>query len=182
MILLLPPAPHTGAFFDTIRAKLDRPSEAATYPGYGDAPAIPNPSIKSYAQSLLPRRPGTTLIGFHTGCLVAIEMTAQDPKLGQLILVDIPLFTPEKRSELAVSMDADDPTKAAFHAAFAYDIDTALTRLDHPTTVIATDSMLFEPTQTASNLIPNATFLPAHHITKPAFERDAMASLLRDHL
>ena len=179
MILFLPPAPHTGAFFDTVRDRLDLASEAATYPGYGEVPPVA-PTIAAYAQSLLPQPLGTRLVGFHTGCLVALEMALQDSSLGELVLVDIPFFTRAQRADYAAGLDPDDPTRDAFRAAFAYDIDVALASTRHPVTAVATDSSLFEPTRRAASILPDCRLVEARHIAKPAFESLAMAELLRD--
>ena len=179
MILFLPPAPHTGAFFDTVRARLDLPSEAANYPGYGDIPPTA-PTVAAYAQSLLPQPLGTRLVGFHTGCLVALEMALQDSRLGELILVDIPVFTQALRAEHAAALDPDDPAQDAFRAAFAYDIDAALATIRHPVTCVATDGPLFEPTRRAASIIKNCRLVEARHIARPAFESPAMADLLAD--
>ena len=179
MILFLPPAPYTGAFFDTVRERLDLLSEAATYPGYGGLPPTA-PTIAAYAQSLLPQPLGTRLVGFHTGCLVALEMAMQDSSLGELILVDIPFFTQAQRAEYAAGLDPDDPEKAAFRAAFAYDTDGALAMSSHPITFVATDSTLFEPTRRAASIVQGCKLVEARHISKPAFDSEAMADLLRD--
>ena len=178
-VLFLPPAPHTGAFFDAVRGRLDMLSEAATYPGYGDIPPT-SPTIAAYAESLLPQPLGTRLVGFHTGCLVALEMALQDSSLGELILIDIPFFTPTQRTEYAAGLDPNDPTRHAFRAAFAYDIDSALASVAHPATCVATDSALFEPTRRAASIIKGCRLIEARHITKPAFEGESMADLLRD--
>ena len=179
MILFLPPAPHTGSFFDTVRKRLDMPSKAATYPGYGGLPPTA-PTIAAYAQSLLPQPLGTRLVGFHTGCLVALEMAMQDSSFGELILVDIPFFTQVQRAEYSAGLDPDDPEQAAFRAAFAYDIDGALAMAAHPITFVATDSSLFEPTRRAASIVQGCKLVEARHIGKPAFEGEAMAELLQE--
>lgn len=179
MILFLPPAPHTGAFFDTVRRHLSGyATEAATYPGYGGVPATA-PTIEAYAASLLPQPLGTALVGFHTGCLVALEMALRAPSLGRIVLVDVPLFTAAQRADYASGLDPDDPAQDAFRAAFAYDLDRALATLDHPATLVATDSSLFEPTRRAASIIRDCELVEARHIGKPAFEGEAMAELLR---
>ena len=179
MILFLPPAPHTGAFFDTVRGRLsDLATEAATYPGYGGVPATA-PTIEAYAASLLPQPLGTALVGFHTGCLVALEMALREPSLGQIVLVDVPLLTAARRAEYAGRLDPDDPAQDAFRAAFAHDTDRALATLDHPATLVATDSSLFEPTRRAASIVRDCGLVEARHISKPAFESAAMAELLR---
>jgi len=179
MILFLPPAPHTGAFFDSIRTALsDLDTEAATYPGYGAVPAT-TASVKAYAASLLPQAAGTTLVGFHTGCLIAIEMALQAPDIGPLILVDVPYFDEETKTNYAAGLEADNPQHDAFRAAFAYDASGALARLSHEVTCVATESTLFAPTLKAAGEIKNSTLIERRDITKPAFESAAMAELIR---
>lgn len=179
MILFLPPAPHTAAFFDTIRGALaDIETQAATYPGYGDVPKT-KVSIEAYAEHLLPQD-GTVLIGFHTGCLVAIEMTLQSPDIGGLILIDIPYFDDTAKAKYSVKLDADNPKDDAFRAAFAYDLDDALSQVSLDTICIATDSFLLGHTREAAHKFKRSQFIERRDISKPAFESEAMAQLIRD--
>ncbi|MEP3890235.1 MAG: hypothetical protein ABJN69_07190 [Hellea sp.] len=179
MILFLPPAPHTGAFFDGIRNALsDLNTEAATYPGYGDVPRG-IASIEAYAASLLPKDADTIIVGFHTGCLVAVEMALQSQKTGPLILVDVPYFGDEIKTKYAAGLDDNNPEQDAFRAAFAYDTKRALKRLSHELILVATESNLFEPTVKASKEIKGSRLLERRDISKPAFESAAMAELIR---
>jgi len=180
VILFLPPAPHTGAFFDKIRDKLsDIDTRAGTYPGYGGVPSTTAASIEAYAASVLPLDSGTRLIGFHTGCLVAIEIALQTSDIGSLILVDIPHFDDVTKQKYAAGLDADNREQDAFRAAFAYDLDGALTRLSHKVICIATQSSLFEPTVKAGKQIKESQLIERRDITKPVFETTAMAELIR---
>jgi len=179
MILFLPPAPHTGAFFDGLRGALpDLVTEAATYPGYGDIPAG-DVSIEAYAASLLPQAANTVIVGFHTGCLVAIEIALQLPDVGPLILVDIPYFDEATKARYMAGLDADNPKHDAFRAAFSYDMQNAFKKLSHKITCVATDSSLFEPTIRAAGEINNSRLIERRDIVKPAFESAAMAELIR---
>lgn len=179
--LFLPPAPHSGAFFDKMRAQLSGIATAtADYPGYGDAPPVSSPSIELYAASLLPQARDTPLIGFHTGCLVALEMARQQPSLGPLTLIDIPFFSADVKAKYAAGLEPDNPAHDAFRAAFAYNAGGALKRCAHPAAIIATRSALFEPTLNAAALMPHARLLRRRDIEKPAFESAALAELLRD--
>lgn len=178
-LLFLPPAPHTGVFFDGVRAELSGlDTESATYPGYGDVPASVA-TIEAYAASLLPQD-GLDIIGFHTGCLVAMEMTLQSPKVGRLLLIDIPYFDAATTAKHEAGLDPDNPKHDAFRAAFAYDADMALNSLSHSVSCVATDSSLFEPTVKAAGLIKNATLIERRDIKKPAFEGGEMAALIRE--
>ncbi|MGJ8563034.1 MAG: alpha/beta fold hydrolase [Alphaproteobacteria bacterium] len=179
MILFLPPAPHTGSFFDTIRESLsDIETQASTYPGYGDVPATTS-TIQAYALSLLPQD-NTVVVGFHTGCLVALEMALQYPNIGPLILVDIPFFDIDTAAKHAAALDAENPQHDAFRAAFAYDTSGALEKTDHAVTCVATESSLFEPTKLAASMIKNSSLIERRDITKPAFGNPAMAQLIRE--
>jgi len=179
MMLFLPPAPHTGAFFDEFRAGFTGLETCAgTYPGYGAVPASAA-TIEGYAASLLPQD-GTNIIGFHTGCLVAMEMALQSPKVGKLLLIDIPYFDAATKAKHEAGLDPDNPKHDAFRAAFAYDADAALANLSHDVTCVATDSSLFDPTVKAAGRIKNAHLIERRDIIKPAFEGGEMAAFIRD--
>jgi len=178
MILFLPPAPHTGTFFDGVRGTLSNlETEAATYPGYGDVPPG-TVSIEAYAASILSQFTAKTIVGFHTGCLVAIEMALQTPSIGPLILVDIPYFDDITKEKYAAGLDPDNAEQDAFRAAFAYDAHNALKRLFHKVTCVATESSLFEPTVKAAGEIKNSGLIERRDIVKPAFESSEMADLI----
>lgn len=179
MILFLPPAPQTGAFFDNIRGALPEiETMAATYPGYGDVPAG-EVSIEAYAASLLPQDAETMLFGFHTGCLVAIEMALQSTEMGALILIDIPYFDDQTKKKYAVGLDMDKRENDAFCAAFAYDLSSALRSLSGKVTCIATQSNLFNPTVKAAGEIEGSVLIERRDIEKPAFGNAAMVELIR---
>ncbi|RKQ71979.1 hypothetical protein DES40_1315 [Litorimonas taeanensis] len=178
MILFLPPAPHTGAFFDTVRQSLQGvDTKAVTYPGYGDEPKTAA-SISAYAAHSLQNK-DAILVGFHTGCLVALEMAKQSSQLGRLILVDVPYFDEQTKREYASGLDPENSAHDAFRAAFSYDLDTVLKTTQHEVICIATDSSLYEPTVKASTLIPDCRLIKRRDIGKPAFENAAMADLIR---
>ena len=180
MILFLPPAPKTGDFFKTIRKSLrDVKTEAATYPGYGGIEALPRPTIGAYAKHLLPNAQGGSIVGFHTGCLVAIEMALQSRDVGALVLVDIPYFNLKTRQNHNAGLDPKNPEHDAFRAAFSYDLESALANLSHPVTCIATGSPLYDPTIKAAQEIDNSVVIERRDIVKPVFESDAMAALIR---
>lgn len=180
MILFLPPAPKSGEFFDTIRMSLsDFETTGATYPGYGDVPKT-TASIEAYATSFLPLPADTTLVGFHTGCLVALEIALQSDVLPSLILVDIPYYDTATRRKYSAALDADNPNDDAFRAAFAYDLQSALERTFHAVTCVASGSPLFEPTLKAARILKNSTAIERPDITKPVFESGAMADLIRE--
>lgn len=177
--LFLPPAPHSRDFFDRTRAALaDIPTEAATYPGYGDRPRG-EVSITAYAKSLLSKNTPDVLVGFHTGCLVALEMALQSQDALHLILIDVPFFDAETKAGHAKKLDPNDPKMDAFRAAFRFDAKAALSATTARSTAIATNSSLFEPTKKASGLITDCVFLERRDIEKPAMDHPEMAVLLR---
>ena len=141
---------------------------ALTYPGYGDRPAIAQPSIEAYAAALIPDVPkGSVLVGFHTGNLVAAEI-AKRTLITQIILIDIPYFDQETRETYAAKL-SDEPKNDAFRAAFAYDPATGLSDLSCPLTIIATQSSLFEPTRAAARAL-GASLTERMDVTAPVFE------------
>jgi len=179
VIFFLPPAPHTAAFFDTITDELGVGSAALTYPGYGGQSAINNPGIASYAKAQLEHfdeLEKVNLVGFHTGCLVGAELSKMlGDKCGRLILIDVPNFDAATREKYAAGMDKSDPQNAAFFAAFAYDCTVHFPSVTAPTTIIATQSFLFEPSQRAVELISHCDFVERRDISKPVFEAHTRA-------
>lgn len=179
MILFLPPAPHTGAFFDAIRKQLSAyETEAVTYPGYGDQPAISSPSIEGYASAVSSRESHIDLVGFHTGCLVALELAKSQQRLRSITLVDVPHFDQGTKAKHRSQLDPENSIHAAFFAAFDYDLQSALRACSYEVTVIATNSSLFEPTRKAAKTLEQATLIERKDISKPAFEQSTMAELL----
>ena len=183
-LALLPPAPHTGAFFDDFVPALDgMEALCVDYPGYGGSENIPAPSICGYAEAIAPHLPdGAALLGFHTGTLVAVEI-ARRMEAGAVILVDIPAFDACRRAELARTFrekSQADPTRkdAAFQAAFAYDARETFPTLARPVDVIATQSSLLEPTRDAAGWLPGATLHERTDVTAPAFGDERLAALV----
>ena len=180
MILFLPPAPHTGSFFDVMRVWLPEfEAQAATYPGYGDEPAVAKPSIESYASALLPIAETTHLVGFHTGCLVALEIARREENIETITLVDVPYFDAATKAKHRNNLDPANPIHAAFFAAFDYNLDNVLQLCTRTVNVVATNSSLLEPTRRAAEKLQYARFIEQPDISKPAFEQPAMAELLR---
>lgn len=223
-LVCLHPAPHSGAWFETLAAELAgrRPIIAPDYPGYGgsDEPAD-GASIKAYARAtggLLDDLGlgfgDVDLLGFHTGCLVAVEMARLVPDhTRRLVLIDVPFFTEDQRSGMladfahnphppefealagawkklvetrpsvsdkargvglfAEQMRGYPDPGAAFRAAFSYDCETRFPDCTAPALVLATKSMLSEPTRKAATVLPDATLLDRQDITSPALESGA---------
>lgn len=101
----LQPAPFSGLAWTGIMPHLAKGRRviAPDFPGYGGSDgAKPDPSIAEYAQAMLAVVTDLSgdrevdLAGFHTGTLVAAEMSLTVPKhVRRLALVDIPAFDPE---------------------------------------------------------------------------------------
>ena len=112
-LMCLHPAPYSGLYFATIMPLLNenRRIIAPDYPGYGASSPPPfQPSIDDYALAMLDVASALgcdelDVLGFHTGCLVAAEMALrqrgeQTPcAIRSLILVDVPYFVGDERSE-----------------------------------------------------------------------------------
>jgi pimeloyl-ACP methyl ester carboxylesterase len=108
-LICLHPVPFTGAALTQIMPCLahGRGVFAPDYPGYGGSDAFRHDqSIADYAAAiaaLIDQVSGggpMDALGFHTGCLVAVEtaLTAPD-KLLSLALVDVPAYTSEQHRE-----------------------------------------------------------------------------------
>lgn len=98
-VILLPPAPHSGVFFETAALRMSETHDiyAVDYPGYGGSdPFDHTPSIDRYAQSLAPFLKSfapVSLVGFHTGNLVACALALRaDVSVSDIIMVDVPFF------------------------------------------------------------------------------------------
>ncbi|MFW2404645.1 MAG: alpha/beta fold hydrolase [Gammaproteobacteria bacterium] len=108
-LLCLHPAPYSGAWFATVMPLLNdgRDVLAPDYPGYGgSAPPATEPTIFDYANAMLDLLDDMAIarvdvVGFHTGCLVGAEMClASAERIRRLVLIDVPYFTGDERTEL----------------------------------------------------------------------------------
>ncbi len=113
-LVCLPPSPFSSVAYHTIAPLLvdDHPVIAIDYPGYGNSQASPQaPKIFDYAAAAaavirtLPGEQPANLLGFHTGCLVAVETALQAPEqVNHVVMTDSPFFAPAKRAELLEKM------------------------------------------------------------------------------
>jgi len=79
---------------------------APDYPGYGGSDGVPGPpSISHYADAISAVITDQTqaslvdLLGFHTGCLVAIEVALQCPeRVRRVVMLDVPYFDAAERA------------------------------------------------------------------------------------
>lgn len=108
-LVCLHPFPYSGAFFETIAPLLSdrRVVCAPDCPGFGgsDAPGEML-SMEALAVTVLealdaaPELPAgpVDLMGFHSGCLLAVEMARLEPdRARKLAIVDVPYFTAEEQ-------------------------------------------------------------------------------------
>ncbi|MCY4477443.1 MAG: alpha/beta hydrolase [Gammaproteobacteria bacterium] len=108
-LVCLHPFPYSGAFFETIAPLLSgrRMVCAPDCPGFGgsDAPEkmlsmeeLAETVLEALGAAELPSGP-VDLLGFHSGCLLAVEMARLGPdRVRKLAIIDVPYFTPEEQS------------------------------------------------------------------------------------
>ena len=177
--MLLHPLPHGGEFFRTIAPLLaqGRAVIAPDYPGYGQSDPIGfTPSIRVYAQAVMDarrscERPGAAdLLGFHTGCLVGVELSLRFPAaFRRLVQIDVPFFGPWERRTLLGKQWAKD----GFVAAFSYAAEQQFPRIDIDCLVLATHGDLLQPSRDAARAIRPCRYIEFPQITAPALENGA---------
>ena len=103
------PAPFSSIAYADLLPHLakDHRIIAPDYPGQGGSDGgSSTPSIASYAASMLAviedlsaDRP-VTVLGFHSGCLVAAELQAVAPaRIDHAVFIDVPAFDPDTRAK-----------------------------------------------------------------------------------
>lgn len=221
------PAPFSSIAYSSILPHLanHRRVIAPDYPGQGgSAGGGVTPTIEAYAEAMLAVAQNLSggakvdVLGFHSGCLVAVETALQNRQtVDQVVLIDVPAFDPETRANFLPKVGAPfEPTpdlesmarawdmsvtkrigtqslkhslamfadmaahgprmNATFHAAFSYNVERKLGALHAPTTIIATQSMLLEPSRRASSLIPECQIIEALEITRSVLDLNASAT------
>ncbi len=110
-LILLPPSPHSGLYYTAVMPFLASAAHviAPDYPGFGGSDLLPGvPTIEGYAQSLVPLFEsvgGANIAGFHSGNLVALELSLTRPELVKgLLMIDVPYFEREARQNLDAKM------------------------------------------------------------------------------
>lgn len=123
LLVCLHPLPYSGLFFDSITPLLSAQFRVISpdYPGFGGSDSLPHESgIEAWAHAIGDAleylAPGErySLLGFHTGCLVAAEMALRfEQRIARLALVDVPCFGPREASELIRSVRHEAPITAS---------------------------------------------------------------------
>ena len=101
-ILCLPPSPFSSIAYNSLAPLLAEKHHviAMDYPGFGGSTTMPeDPTMADYskaaialADALVPDL-GLTLLGFHTGTVVAVDMALRYPeRIDHLLLIDVPFF------------------------------------------------------------------------------------------
>lgn len=104
-LVLLHMSPRSGAMWETLQERLERPTHAPDRLGYGYSDAPPWAlSLEQYAQSTVDGLKAAgmqgqiDLLGIHTGSIEAIEIANQlGSQVRRLALVGMPLFTAEEQ-------------------------------------------------------------------------------------
>lgn len=115
-LALLHPMPYGGVYFDTFAELVtsDVRLVVPDYPGCGRSdPLADTPSIGKYADAVADALktldlPGPChLLGFHSGCLVACELSLRYPDLvASIVFADVPLFDDERRQQLRADLSS----------------------------------------------------------------------------
>jgi pimeloyl-ACP methyl ester carboxylesterase len=109
-LYLLHPAPFSGLAYTTLMPHLaaTRRVIAPDYPGYGGSdPHVAQPLIEDYAKAIWAvmtdisgNRP-VDVVGFHTGCLVAAQLSLDHPlKIAKAVMIDVPAFPADTRAAM----------------------------------------------------------------------------------
>jgi pimeloyl-ACP methyl ester carboxylesterase len=179
ILILLHPLPHDGSFFNAIAPYMARGRTviAPDYPGYGGSDALEeSPVISLYAEAMIDALDEAGLkgpydfFGFHTGCLVAVEISLLYPAgTRRLVQVDVPYFDQTMRQDLMAS----DMAVGGFIAAFSYVGEERYPAVQHDNLVIATASSLLEPSRAAAMAIPGCRLKELPEVEAPALENGA---------
>ncbi len=127
-LICLSPSPFSSKAYLTLAPLLaqQRRVIAIDYPGFGNSQAKSQGGelsindlahvVQAVADACSPTV-AVDLFGFHTGTLVAAEMSVEYPaRVNRMVLADVPFFTPEKQTELLEKTPAIMPIDAEFSA------------------------------------------------------------------
>ena len=119
-LVLLHSSPRSGAMWEALQERLERPTYAPDRLGYGFSDAPPWAlSLEQYAQCTVDavRAAGIAgpfdLLGIHVGSVEAVEIAHQAPaQVRRLIAVGVPLFTVEEQQR-QMEKYSEQPLKPA---------------------------------------------------------------------
>ena len=122
-LVCLHPFPYSGAFFETIAPLLgeQRLICAPDCPGFGGSDSPERMlSMEELATTMLEALEAShemagkpcDLLGFHSGCLLAVEMARLQPdRVRMPALIDVPYFTPEEQHRIVVTGPESSPVR-----------------------------------------------------------------------
>ena len=119
-LVLLHMSPRSGAMWELLQERLERPTLAPDRLGYGFSDAPPWAlSLEQYAQSTLDGLKGAgiqgpvDILGIHTGSIEAIEIAHQlGSQVRRVTVVGVPLFTGEEQQR-QLEKYSEQPLKPA---------------------------------------------------------------------
>jgi pimeloyl-ACP methyl ester carboxylesterase len=119
-LVLLHMSPRSGAMWEMLQERLERPTHAPDRLGYGFSDAPPWAlSLEQYAQSTIDGLQAAgmvghiDLLGVHTGSIEAIEIAHQlGSQVRRLVVVGMPLFTAEEQQR-QLEKYSEQPLKPA---------------------------------------------------------------------
>ena len=188
-LVCLHPAPSSGLYFETALPMLNdgRRVIAPDYPGYGGSDPLPEmPSIGDYARAMLECLEDLSitdpvdLLGFHTGCLVAVEMTMQKPSAAhRLVLCDVPHFTPEVRKSLLEKMAVPTPIGAeleSIQSAWTFNVEKRIKDVPLPRTMELLAEQLRAPARDHYGFAAAFSYASEEALEKIAVETTVLAT------
>lgn len=139
-LVCLHPAPYSGDYFATLAPRLTGRYRviAPDYPGYGGSdPVEGGLTINHLARVMLAAidaaadRQSVSVLGFHTGCLVAVELALIAPeRVAEIILIDVPYFTAEKQAAFREALPVPMPLDTTLEAVAKYWESDVTKRID----------------------------------------------------
>lgn len=115
-VVLLHQSPLSGRMFSELLPVLgsDRVVLAPDTPGYGESDGPPaTTTLGDYVEALHDvlgeLKEPVDLVGYHTGALLAVEYATRFPReVRRLVLISVPLFSPERRAQLRTAAPIEE--------------------------------------------------------------------------
>src|SRR5580692_7426349 len=202
-LVLLHMSPRSGAMWELLQEKLERPTYAPDRLGYGFSDAPPWAlSLEQYAQSTVDTLDAAgidgdiDLLGIHIGAIEAIEVAHQiGARVRRIIAVGVPLFSTEEQQRqlekyseqpLRPATEGGDVLRrfvehvlaanpgAAFRAVCGYPIEKKLKSLKTPLTVFAPHDDIIQQTLRVKPLLkPGANYVDLPELGQDPFHAAA---------